>query len=378
DKSDPDKAYLLKRGDWRNKGAEVQPGLPQVLAGDEDLDLKNRRRQLAEWIANADNPLTARVAVNRIWQYHFGKGIVRTPSDFGATGDRPSHPELLDWLAVEFMEPTRNASDRATGRRGDRANPQSSTSNGRNPQSSTSNGRNPQSKGWSWKAMHRLILLSNAYRQSSQFNERAAAKDPENRLLWRMNPRRLEAEPLRDSILAVSGKLNREMFGPGIYPRIDPDVINTGSRPRWPLDAKDDHDTWRRSVYIFVKRSVILPLIEVFDCPATVVSGPVRAVSTVSPQALALINNEFVLQQAGFFAERVVKEAGEDKRAQVVRAFKIALGRAPSVKEIEWSVSFLKSQTDGYSQRKDEKPEASALRDFCHAVINLNEFVYVD
>ncbi|HEX2489806.1 MAG TPA: DUF1553 domain-containing protein, partial [Blastocatellia bacterium] len=268
DKADPDKAYLLKRGDWRNKGEEVQPGLPQVLTGETKLDLKNRRRQLAEWVASADNPLTARVAVNRIWQYHFGKGIVKTPSDFGATGDRPSHPELLDWLATEFVK-----------------------------------------QGWSWKAMHRLILLSNSYRQSSLFNEQAAARDPENRLLWRMNPRRLEAEPLRDSILAVSGKLNREMFGPGIYPRIDPDVVNTGSRPRWPLNAKDDQSTWRRSVYIFVKRSVLLPLIEVFDCPATVVSGPVRAVSTVSPQALALMNNEFVLQQAGFFAERIVKEA---------------------------------------------------------------------
>ncbi|MGH9766646.1 MAG: DUF1553 domain-containing protein [Blastocatellia bacterium] len=337
DMNDPSKAHLLKRGDWRNKGEEVQPGLPRVLTGDRSLDPKNRRRQLAEWVASADNPLTARVAVNRIWQYHFGKGIVKTPSDFGATGDRPSHPELLDWLATEFVK-----------------------------------------RGWSWKAMHRLVLLSNAYRQSSQFNERAAAKDPENRLLWRMNPRRLEAEPLRDSILAVSGKLNREMFGPGIYPRIDPDVINTGSRPRWPLDAKDDHDTWRRSVYIFVKRSVILPLIEVFDCPATVVSGPVRAVSTVSPQALALMNNEFVLQQAGFFAERLVKEAGEDKRAQVIQAFKIALNRAPSAKETEWSLSFLKSQAEGYARRKDEKPEASALRDFCHAVFNLNEFVYVD
>src|SRR5262249_39056386 len=159
DKNDPDKAYLLKRGDWRNKGEEVQPGLPQVLTGDTNLDLKNRRRQLAEWIASADNPLTARVAVNRIWQYHFGKGIVRTPSDFGATGAAPSHPELLDWLATEFVK-----------------------------------------RGWSWKAMHRLVLLSNTYRQSSQFNEQSAARDPENRLLWRMNPRRLEAEPLRDSI----------------------------------------------------------------------------------------------------------------------------------------------------------------------------------
>jgi Protein of unknown function (DUF1553)/Protein of unknown function (DUF1549) len=337
DAPDPGKAYLLKRGDWRNKGEEVQPGLPQVLAGDADLDPKNRRRQLAEWIASDDNPLTARVAVNRIWQYHFGKGIVKTPSDFGATGDRPSHPELLDWLATEFVK-----------------------------------------RGWSWKATHRMILLSNTYRQSSRFNEQAAAKDPENLLLWRMNPRRLEAEPLRDGILAVSGKLNREMFGPGVYPRIDPDVINTGSRPRWPLDAKDDHSAWRRSVYIFVKRSVLLPLIEVFDCPATVVSGPTRAVSTVSPQALALMNNEFVLRQAGFFAERIAKEGGADKRAQVVRAFKIALNRTPNAKEIEWSLSFLKSQADGYARLKNEEPEASALRDFCHAIINLNEFVYID
>ncbi|MGE0133082.1 MAG: DUF1553 domain-containing protein [Blastocatellales bacterium] len=337
DKDDPGKAHLLKRGDWRNKGEEVEPGLPQVLTGDTSLDPKNRRRQLAEWIASADNPLTARVAVNRIWQYHFGKGIVKTPSDFGATGDHPSHPELLDWLATEFIK-----------------------------------------RGWSWKAMHRMILLSNAYRQSSQFNEQSAAKDHENRLLWRMNPRRLEAEPLRDSILAVSGKLNPEMFGPGIYPRIDPDVINTGSRPRWPLDAKDDHSTWRRSVYIFVKRSVILPLIEVFDCPATVVSGPVRASSTVSPQALALMNNEFVLQQAGYFAERVVREAGDDKRAQVAQAVKIALNRAPSAKEIEWSLSFLKSQAEGYARRKSEEPDRAALRDFCHAVINLNEFIYVN
>src|SRR5262249_12405537 len=337
DKDDPDKAYLLKRGDWRNKGEEVQPGWRQVLTGDMNLDLKKRRRQLAEWIASADNPLTARVAVNRIWQYHFGKGIVKTPSDFGATGDRPSHPELLDWLATEFVK-----------------------------------------RGWSWKATHRLILFSNTYRHSSSFNARTAARHPETRLCGRMNPHRLEAEPLRDSILAVSGKLNREMFGPGVYPRIDPDVVNTGSRPRWPLNAQDDNSTWRRSIYIFVKRSVLLPLIEVFDCPATVVSGPVRAVSPVSPQALALMNNEFVLQQSGFFAERVVKEAGKEKRAQVIRAFNIALNRAPSEKEVEWSLSFLKSQAEGHAQRKGEEPEKAALRDFCHAIINLNEFVYVN
>jgi hypothetical protein len=339
DKEDPGKAYLMIRGDWRNKGEEVEPGFPQVVMseGNTLAILKNRRRQLANWIASADNPLTARVVVNRIWQYHFGKGIVRTPSDFGATGDRPSHPQLLDWLATEFVQ-----------------------------------------KGWSWKAMHRLILTSNAYRQSSRFSQEMAAKDPENRLFWRMNPRRLEAELIRDGVLTVSGKLNREMYGPGIYPRIDPDVVNTGSRPRWPLDAKEGPDVWRRSIYIYVKRSVLVPLIEVFDCPVTTVSAPIRPVSTVSPQALALMNNEFILEQAGYFAERVGREAGKDKRQQVIRAFKIALGRSPDEKEIAWSLGFLKSQTEGYAKRKHDRPEIAGLRDFCHAIINLNEFLYVD
>ncbi|MDX2042735.1 MAG: DUF1549 domain-containing protein [Acidobacteriota bacterium] len=347
DEEKPKQAYLLKRGDVSMKGDPVGPGLPQVVCGESDLNPQLRRKQLADWISSKDNPLTARVAVNRIWQYHFGKGIVRTPSDFGATGDRPSHPELLDWLAFEFM----------------------------NPQSAI---RNPQSKAWSWKAMHRLMVTSNTYRQSSKFNEKSAAVDSENHLFWRSNPRRMEAEIIRDSMLSISGKLNKEMFGPGIYPRIDPDIINTGSRPRWPLDAKDDHSTWRRSVYIFVKRSVLLPMIEVFDCPATTVSGPVRAVSTVSPQALALMNNEFVLQQAGFFAERVAAEAGTDVRKQITTAFNLALNRQTTEKELAWSLEFLQKQTAGYAERKNEKPASAALRDLCHAVFNLNEFLYLD
>ncbi|HKS41781.1 MAG TPA: DUF1553 domain-containing protein [Blastocatellia bacterium] len=331
------KSYLLKRGDYRQKGEEVHPGFPSVLAGGADVDPRAGRKELADWIASAANPLTARVAVNRIWQYHFGKGIVRTPSDFGATGDRPSHPELLDWLATQFKE-----------------------------------------RGWSWKAMHRLILTSNAYRQSSRFDERAAAKDQENRLLWRMNPHRLEAEILRDSILTVSGKLNPKMGGPGIYPRIDSSVISTGSRPRWPLDVKEGAEQWRRSVYIFVKRSVLVPLIEVFDCPVTTVSAPVRSVSTVSPQALALLNNEFVLEQSGYFAERIKRETGANLKAQITRAFQIALSRRPDAKEMQWSLEFIKSQSAGYAERKNEKPDEAALRDFCHALINLNEFLYVD
>jgi cytochrome c553 len=341
DESKPVKAYLLKRGDYRSKGEEVHPGFPSVLAGDADITPQTPRKQLAEWIASAENPLTARVAVNRIWQYHFGKGLVRTPSDFGATGDRPSHPELLDWLATEFMAPRFGRS-------------------------------------WSWKALHRLILTSSTYRQASRFDEKAAAKDPDNRLFWRMNPHRLEAEILRDSILTVSGKLNPEMFGPGIYPRIDSSVIASGSRPRWPLEVKEGANEWRRSVYIFVKRSVLVPLIEVFDCPVTVVSSPVRSVSTVSPQALALLNNEFVLQQSQYFAERVKREAGADLRAQISRAYQIALTRRPSARENLWATEFIKSQTEGYRKRNEEKPEEAALRDFCHALINLNEFLYVD
>lgn len=183
---------------------------------------------------------------------------------------------------------------------------------------------------------------------------------------------------MRDSILAITGELNTEMYGPGVYLRIAPDIINTGSRPRWPLDAKDEHATFRRSVYIFVKRSVLVPMLEVFDCPVTVVPSPVRSTSTVSPQALALMNNQFVLEQAGYLAERLIKEAGAQPRAQIRRGFQLAPGRLPSVKETQWALDFLKAQTAGYAERNNEKTAARALRDFCHALINLNEFVYVD
>lgn len=226
--------------------------------------------------------------------------------------------------------------------------------------------------------MHKLMLLSNTYRQASVNDETAMAKDPQNRLLWRMNPRRLESEAIRDSILAVSGKLNPAMYGPGVYPRIDPDIINTGSRPRWPLDAKDNHETFRRSIYIFVKRSVLLPMLEVFDCPVTSVSAPNRSTSIVSPQALALMNNQFILEQAGFLAERVIREAGTESEKQILKTYEIALNRKPNSKELEWSLNFLKTQTDGYTKKNDTKPSQAALRDFCHAMLNLNEFLYVD
>jgi cytochrome c553 len=335
----PGQAHIYLRGNHRTKGEPVFAGFPTVVSDGTDCQGANPRQQLADFIASPSNPLTARVAVNRIWQYHFGRGLVATPSDFGATGDKPSHPEMLDWLATEFVKPSQNG------------------------------------KSWSWKQMHRMILRSNTYQQSSQASDAILAKDPENQLLARFFQKRLESELIRDSILAISGKLNQEMFGEGVYPRIDPDIINTGSRPRWPLDAKDDHATFRRSVYIFVKRSVLLPMAEVFDCPVTVVPSPLRPSSTIAPQALALMNNQFVLEQAGFFADRVAKESPSDP---LRRAYTLALNRTPNAKEMLMAREFIKKQQAGYVERKDADPARAALRDFCHALFNSNDFLYVD
>ncbi len=357
DKNDPPaKAFLLKRGDYRQKGAEVQPGFPLVLTSGESVQpapggaSSTRRLQLARWLTRPDHPLTARVAVNRIWQYHFGTGLVKTSSDFGFNGDPPSHPGLLDWLATEFV-----------------------------------------SRGWSLKTMHRLILTSSTYRQSSEWNAVAARKDPENRLLWRVQSRRLEAEVVRDSILAVSGQLNREMGGPGIYPRIDPAVIGTGSTHKWPIDVQEGPATWRRSIYIFQKRSVVLPLLEVFDCPDSTVSSPVRSASTIAPQALALLNNEFVLGQARYFAKRVLGSAIDDPAAQVRHAYLLALGREPSSRELRWSLEFLARQAERHVSRSEVHGDQAAPEprgrgttdpghfeawvDLCHALFNLNEFL---
>jgi hypothetical protein len=293
--------------------------------------------------------LTARVAANRIWQYHFGKGLVGTASDFGVNGDRPSHPELLDWLAAEFM-----------------------------------------ARRWSVKSLHRLIMTSSTYRQSSRWDAEAAKADPGNRLLWRFSPRRIEAENVRDSILVVSGSLNREMGGPGIYPRIDRAVIGTGSTNKWPVDVEEGPTTWRRSVYVFQKRSVVLPLLEVFDCPDSTVSSPSRSASTIAPQALALLNNAFVLQQSQRFARRVLTEAGSAPADQAYRAFRIALGRKPSERELSWSLDFLGKQALAYEQntlsrlndtgiaKSTDEASFRALADLCHAMFNLNEFLYLE
>ncbi|HLW65074.1 MAG TPA: DUF1549 and DUF1553 domain-containing protein [Gemmataceae bacterium] len=337
--------FLLIRGQATQPGPKVQPGLPTVLVSAQpkflppDEYTTRRRLTLARWIANRDNPLTARVIVNRVWQQHFGEGLVRTPNDFGIQGDRPSHPELLDWLAGWFIE-----------------------------------------HGWSIKSLHRLILASNTYQQatsiadcrlpiadSSADNRQSAInnrqlQDPENRLLWRQNLRRLDVEAIRDSVLAVSGQLNRAMYGPSVLPPMPKEVLEGNSDPKTVWKASSERDACRRTIYVHTKRSLMLPLLDTLDFCDTTRSAAKRNVTTVSPQALMLFNGEFVNEQAKYFAQRLRKEAGPDAASRVDLAFRLALCRPPSAAERERMLSFLRS--DG------------ALDEMCRVILNLNEFVY--
>ena len=325
---DPRPSYFLHRGSVDAKGSLMTPGVLSVASTKEhdfpvappDSKSSWRRRGFAEWLVSPENPLTARVMVNRLWQHHFGEGIVRTPSNFGKMGEAPSHPELLDWLALEFVE-----------------------------------------RGWSVKAMHRLLLTSEAYQMSSRDIPANVAIDPENRFYWRMPRQRLEAETMRDLILASAGTLNLTMGGPNVFPYIDPDLFEVSSKRNWPGKRDEDPSTWRRSLYVFSKRSIRYPLFEAFDQPNLVNSVDRRNRSTVAPQALLLMNNAFVLVHSQKFAERLVREAGKDTGAQVDHAFHIALSRKPDKTERQRAIDFVRQ--DG-------------LAAFCHVLFNLNEFVY--
>ena len=323
-------SFFLHRGSIDAKGSQMTPGVLSVAAWNDytfppppsDATSTYRRRGFAEWLIAPENPLTARVMVNRIWQHHFGEGIVRTPSSFGKMGDPPSHPELLDWLAVEFIE-----------------------------------------RGWSIKAMHRLMMTSEAYQMASDDSAANVALDPENRLFWRMPRQRLEGEIIRDQILAVAGTLDRTMGGPNVFPYIDPDLFEKSSKRDWPGKPDDDPTTWRRSLYVFSKRSIRYPFFETFDQPNLVNSVDRRNRSIVAPQALILMNNAAVLLQSSKFAERLTREAGYDPAKQVTRAFLLALGREPSADELAKSAAFVKGSPRG-------------LVEFAHVLFNLNEFVY--
>jgi hypothetical protein len=261
--------------------------------------------------------------VNRIWHYHFGTGIVATPNDFGRMGVRPSHPELLDYLANEFVK-----------------------------------------SGFSVKHVHRLIVNSSAYRQASDAaNAAAMEKDPENKLLWKFNRRRLDAEEIRDAMLAVSGKLNPKQGGPSVLVPIDKSLVGALYKPSQWAVTQDKTEHYRRSVYLINKRNLRLPFMEVFDAPDALGSCPRRESSTHAPQALELLNGDLANQQAEALAQRLAAEAGPDPRKQVDLAYRLVAGRPPQPKESEQSVAFLKSQSP---------------REFALAMLNLNAFLYVN
>jgi hypothetical protein len=352
--------YLLRRGDYRNKGQKIAPALPAALASARDAIeepegrvVPRRRKALAEWLTRPENPLTARVMVNRIWQGHFGRGIVGTPNDFGRQGETPTHAELLDWLATEFVE-----------------------------------------HGWSVKHMHRLMVLSNTYRRASRFDTDKARVDPGNLFLWRMNPRRLQAEEIWDAVHAVTGTLTvksepmrylrksaqpdaglmNPFGGPPVFPPLSTDEMEGGDlldKSQWPV-SPDPRDHTRRAVYIYVKRSFPFPILNAFDSPDAALSCGRRQSTTVAPQSLALMNGNVMQRQAEAFAVSLIDEAGNDLGKLVDRAWQRTLARTPESVERESSLALLRSF---------EKPgttQTVAVSKFCLAMLNLNEFLYVD
>lgn len=321
----PPPAHLLKRGNTETPGKLVAPGAlsavkslsPELTAA--DAPEGERRLALARWITDPANPLTARVMVNRLWLRHFGQGIVGTPGDFGFNGDRPSHPRLLDWLASEFVR-----------------------------------------QDWSIKEMHRLLMLSSAYRQSVRHDEKAAAVDPENHLLWRMNRRRLSAEEVRDAMLAVSGKLDLTMGGPSFKPF----HYEFRKSPIYDyFDATEQRGHWRRSVYRFIARSTPDPFMDVMDFPNPASCTPVRMSTTTPIQALSLLNDPFTIAQADYFAARLTKAHPGESRERVRMAYRLAFGREPSSAEVDRAERFIARHS---------------LFHFCRALFNTNQFLYVD
>jgi hypothetical protein len=334
----PPPVFVLPRGNPHAKGAEAKPGFPEVLGVPEPtivpskLKSSGRRTVLANWIASKDNPLTARVMVNRVWQGHFGRGIVPTPNDFGGLGEQPTHPELLDWLAAEFVD-----------------------------------------GGWKLKRLHKLIMMSSAYRMSSAGDDANLKADPANAWFWRFNMRRLTAEEVRDSILAVSGSLNPKMHGPSVYPKIPKEVLAGQSVPGqgWPVSPPEEAN--RRTIYVGVKRSLQVPILATHDQADTDGSCPVRYTTTVPTQALGLLNGEFANEMAAAFAARLLKESPGDLKAQVTQAIPLTTGRVPAAEEIAKDTAFVHDL-----MAKHRLDERTALTRYALLLLNTNEFVYLD
>jgi hypothetical protein len=315
----PDKTFVLLRGDPEQPADPVGPAVPALFnipPVPDDLPEQDRRLALARWIASADNPLTARVMVNRIWQYHFGKGLVDTPNDFGINGSPPSHPELLDWLAAEFV-----------------------------------------ASGWSVKHVQRLIVRSATYRQSSVINPAAAEVDRDTRLLWRFPSRRLEAESIRDSMLAASGELNLKMGGPGYN-----FFKSRGGLDGFPPVEQFGPDELRRMIYAHKVRMEQVPVFGAFDCPDAGQAMPRRSQSTTALQALNLFNSGFVADRANAFAARVKQSSAGEVEDQVAKAFELALGRGPDAVELAASAEVVR---------------VHGLEPLCRVLFNGNEFLFI-
>ncbi|MBI3863630.1 MAG: DUF1553 domain-containing protein [Planctomycetia bacterium] len=325
-----EQTHFLRRGDTNLKDTVASQGFLQVLmpadgaaqrwqaTPPKDWRTSYRRRALAEWMTDTDHGagrLLARVIVNRLWQHHLGRGIVATPNDFGLRGALPTHPELLDWLAAELIR-----------------------------------------RGWKLKELHKLIMTSSVYRQSSRYDEASAAIDRDNRWLWRSPPRRLEAEVIRDSLLAVSGLLDAKMLGPGTL----------------------DESTRRRSIYFTVKRSKLVAMMQTFDAPDALSSIGERPTTTVAPQALLLLNNANSRQYAKSLAKRVAPDASTDLAGTIRLAYTTAVARQPADEELADGLAFVTSQAASYQSAGQPDPREKALADFCQVLLCLNEFVYVE
>ncbi|MEX0679161.1 MAG: PSD1 and planctomycete cytochrome C domain-containing protein [Pirellulales bacterium] len=356
---------LFHRGDHRQPAEEIAPGGLTVCAppgerleiapDDRGLPTSGRRLALARWITGPQNPLTARVLANRVWMHHFGRGLVNTPADFGTTGEAPTHPELLDWLARDLVE-----------------------------------------GGWKLKRLHKLIMTSTAYRQSSARDERNAAIDPDDRLYWRMPVRRLDAETLRDRILATSGVVNLKMFGPPVPVKEDAvgQIVVGVDAPAAGSEVPPGHEAFRRGLYVQVRRSQPLAMLHVFDQPVMETNCERRVVSTVATQSLLLMNSDFILGQAGYFAARIRKEAAGDPGRQVQTAWQLAFGRAPDARELERALAFLAAQTSpapppapavaAGAEKPPAAPSAADLKtvdplvNLCQVLLSTNEFLYVE
>jgi hypothetical protein len=329
--------HVLRAGAVDAPLEETAPGMlsildpaPAAIVAKPEMNSSGRRTALALALADAKNPLTTRVIVNRIWHYHFGRGIAGTPNDFGLMGDRPSHRELLDWLTSTF-----------TG-----------------------------TDGWSLKKLHKRIVLSATYRQSSEFRADAAAIDGENKLLWRYPRRRLEAESIRDSMLAVSGLLDRTMGGPGVFPSVPAGTeIQEGRHWR---KSRGDADEYRASVYIFARRLVRYPMLESFDAPLAFESCGRRQETVTADQALELMNGQATAKFAQALARRVGNDPGQSQDSLAERAYRLTLGRAPTATELERSRAFLTAQT------KLAGGTQGALEDLCLNLLSSSEFLYID